>query len=90
MGVSLPTEDSDTLGGFIYTELGKVPVVGDHVIFEDLDFTVESVAGRRIMKVRVARQPTPVSEDQEAGAEPPRRRNGNGDGNGNGKGGWHL
>ena len=89
MDVSLPTEHSDTLGGFIYTELGKVPVVGDHVIFEDLDFTVESVAGRRIMKVRVARQPTPVSEDLEAGAEPPRRRNGNGDGNGNGKGGWH-
>ena len=45
MNVDLPTEDSDTLGGFIYTELGKVPVVGDQVAYDDLAFTVESVAG---------------------------------------------
>ncbi|HSR31546.1 MAG TPA: hemolysin family protein, partial [Anaerolineae bacterium] len=28
MNATLPTSDSDTLGGFIYTELGKVPTVG--------------------------------------------------------------
>ncbi len=66
MNVDLPTEDSDTLGGFIYTELGQVPVVGDQVSFENLDFTVESVAGRRIKKVRVERQePPPVQEQEE-------------------------
>jgi len=55
MEASLPTEESDTLGGFIYAELGRVPTVGDRVRFEDLSFTVESVAGRRIQKVRVLR-----------------------------------
>jgi putative hemolysin len=55
MSISLPTEDNDTLGGFIYTELGKVPVVGDRVPFGDLSFTVESVMGRRIKKIRVER-----------------------------------
>jgi putative hemolysin len=55
MGALLPTEESDTLGGFIYSELGRVPTVGDRVTFEDLSFTVESVAGRRIQKVRVLR-----------------------------------
>ncbi len=62
MDVLLPAEESDTLGGFIYAELGRVPTVGDRVQFEDLSFTVESVAGRRIQKVRVLRStPGPAS-----------------------------
>ena len=30
-GVELPTEESDTLGGLIYTQLGRLPRVGDRV-----------------------------------------------------------
>jgi putative hemolysin len=67
MDADLPTEDSDTLGGFIYSDLGKVPAVGDHVGYEDLSFTVESVLGRRIRKVRIRRR-TPAAP--EAGEEP--------------------
>jgi putative hemolysin len=64
MDAELPAEGSDTLGGFIYTELGKVPAAGDRIAFEDLELTVESVAGRRIQKVRVKRQgPVPVQDD---------------------------
>jgi putative hemolysin len=65
MDVALPTDDSDTLGGFIYTELGKVPVVGDRVTFQDLAFTVESVAGRRIKKVRIEKSPVLLVYDQD-------------------------
>ncbi len=54
---ALPTELGDTLGGFIYSQLGKVPAVGDQVQFTDLRITVLTVSGRRIRKVRVARQP---------------------------------
>ncbi len=57
MDVELPTEDSDTLGGFIYSELGRVPAVGSQVTYGDLVFRVESVSGRRIKKVRVQRRP---------------------------------
>jgi putative hemolysin len=79
MDVALPTMDSDTLGGFIYTELGKVPVVGDQVDFGDLSFTVQSVAGRRIKKVRVERQlAVPAGESEAGGA----LRSDNGNGNG--------
>lgn len=56
MDVELPTEDSDTLGGFIYSELGRVPAVGSQVTYGDLVFRVESVSGRRIKKVRVQRR----------------------------------
>ena len=82
MDVALPTDDSDTLGGFIYTELGKVPAVGDQVAFADMDFTVESVAGRRIKKVRVERRPSLAvagSEDENGSFF---LRNGNGNGKG--------
>jgi CBS domain containing-hemolysin-like protein len=65
MNVALPTDDSDTLGGFIYTELGKVPVVGDRVTFQDLAFTVESVAGRRIKKVRIEKSPVLLVYEQD-------------------------
>jgi len=57
MDVELPTEDSDTLGGFIYSEMGRVPAVGSQVTYGDLVFSVESVSGRRIKKVRVQRRP---------------------------------
>jgi putative hemolysin len=80
METSLPTDDSDTLGGFIYTVLGKVPAIGDQVRFEDLGFTVESVAGRRIKKVRVERQSLPASEAEEEQTSSPFWRNGNGKG----------
>lgn len=82
MGVALPTEDSDTLGGFIYTELGKVPAVGDQVVFDDMGFTVESVAGRRIKKVRVERHSPPVVEELEEENGSFFWRNGNGNGKG--------
>jgi putative hemolysin len=80
MDADLPTEDSDTLGGFIYSELGKVPVVGDQVVYADLQFTVESVLGRRIRKVRVERHPLVTVQAQKDEHEPSAPRNGNGHG----------
>ncbi|HEY4724167.1 MAG TPA: hemolysin family protein, partial [Anaerolineae bacterium] len=50
-----PLDDSDTLGGFVYSQLGKVPLPGDEVRHEDLVLKVMNIAGRRIGKVRVQR-----------------------------------
>jgi len=54
-GASLPKETSETLGGFIYSQLGKVPVPGETVEAGGLQLVVEQVAGRRIRKVRARR-----------------------------------
>jgi CBS domain containing-hemolysin-like protein len=89
MGVALPTEDSDTLGGFIYSELGRVPAVGDQLTFQDMDFTVESVAGRRIKKVRVQRRLPLMLGEAEAQENSSSNRNKTKNGNGNGKGRWY-
>jgi putative hemolysin len=51
--VHFPVDDADTLGGFIYAQLGKVPLPGDEVRHENVHLKVINVAGRRIGKVRV-------------------------------------
>jgi putative hemolysin len=56
MGTAFPTEMGDTLGGFIYSQLGKVPVPGETVHFDGLVIEVLTVTGRRIRKVRVSRE----------------------------------
>ncbi|MCI0849497.1 MAG: HlyC/CorC family transporter [Chloroflexi bacterium] len=46
-------EDFDTLGGFVYHQLGRMPTPGDEVRADGLTMRVLSVLGRRIKKVRV-------------------------------------
>jgi len=55
MRTNLPTEDTDTLGGLIYSKLGGVPKVGDAVTLDGVKITVLSLLGHRIKKVRVVR-----------------------------------
>jgi putative hemolysin len=57
VGSQLPREEADTLGGFIYSRIGRVPTGGESVQVENLQLTVEQVSGRRIRKVRVLRIP---------------------------------
>lgn len=68
LDVSVPTDENDTLGGYIFTYLGRVPLVGDTFIDHNLEFEVLSVTGRRIRKVRVkSLEPT---EEQAKEKEP--------------------
>ena len=48
-------QEYDTVGGFVYHHLGKVPVAGDEVRVDGLTLRVLSVLGRRIKKVRATR-----------------------------------
>ncbi len=68
LGVELPTEESDTLGGFIYSQLGTMPVVGSRVHYERLTLEVQSVQGRRILQVRVVKSQENAPVAVEAGA----------------------
>ena len=63
---SLSNEESDTLGGFIYNMLGKVPAPGEAIEVEGVRMQVVNVDDRRIGKVHVSRvahspQPTDAS-----------------------------
>jgi CBS domain containing-hemolysin-like protein len=52
MDCQLSNNDADTLGGFIYARLGRVPTKGERVEANGLMLTVEHVSNRRIRKVR--------------------------------------
>ena len=52
LGTELSTESGETLGGLIYSTLGRVPVPGDRLQVDGLQIEVLTVKGRRIGKVR--------------------------------------
>jgi CBS domain containing-hemolysin-like protein len=70
MEISLPTNGADTLAGLVYSQLGRVPDVGDSARFDDARIDVLSVDGRRIEKVLVVRERGSVDSGPGA-ADPP-------------------
>jgi CBS domain containing-hemolysin-like protein len=70
--VDLPEGESDTLGGFIYDQLGKVPVNGEVVKWDGLVFEVLSVSDRRILKVKVTY--APYEQDRQGQAQDPEEK----------------
>lgn len=65
MDTKLEHEDYDTLGGFLYAQLDKIPVAGDTVTFSHYRFTILTTRGRRIVRVQVERLSTPEQPQQE-------------------------
>ncbi len=65
MGSHLTKDVADTLGGFIYGQIGRIPTGGEQVVLEDegLTLIVDQVIGRRIRKVR-ARRNQPAEEKE--------------------------
>src|SRR5229473_2761728 len=66
METELENDGYDTLGGFLYAQLDKIPVPGDTITFQNLTLTVMDTRGRRITKVRVERK-----RDQDAAKSEP-------------------
>jgi putative hemolysin len=67
MGSQLPTEETETLGGFIYEHIGRVPTTGESLQVGDISLTIEQVTGRRIRKVRAKKQPADTQEERQDG-----------------------
>lgn len=65
MHSSLTKDVADTLGGFIYGQIGRVPAGGEQVEFENLILKVEQVSGRRIRTVRATIRDSAVSDPEE-------------------------
>ena len=53
LACSIDTSDADTLGGYIYLALGRVPKVDETIETDILSMTVMSIDGHRIRKVKV-------------------------------------
>lgn len=63
MSVDLPHEEWDTVGGLVFALTGRVPIQGEKVRYDSVEFTTERVTGRRIQKVVIAKvEPEPQPE----------------------------
>ena len=67
--VDLPQEDYNTVGGFVFGELGHAPHEGDTVEHDGLRFTVFETDGNRIERLEVEFRPTPQRARPEEGPE---------------------
>ena len=55
LDVELPHDEWDTVGGLVFGLTGRVPIAGEVVRYDSLEFTTERVTGRRIQKVVIAK-----------------------------------
>ena len=68
-GVSWEAEDSDTIGGFVYEQLGRVPDPGDTVQTGNHIITVLSTEGARIKELAIVRHAPEETENAEQDGE---------------------
>ncbi|MBI5399367.1 HlyC/CorC family transporter [Candidatus Saganbacteria bacterium] len=63
--IALPVEEQavDTLGGFVFAQLGKAPSVGQNIRLEKLLLSVERIHRRRITRVRIVKLEHTASEE---------------------------
>jgi CBS domain containing-hemolysin-like protein len=51
--VTLPDDDFDTLGGFVFDLFGKIPVRYEKVSYQNMDFIIQEMDGHKIKTVKV-------------------------------------
>lgn len=71
--IDLPDDESDSLGGYIYGKLGRVPEVGDTIEDMGLFMRIDAIESRRIRKVYIARA-VQVTPDADGGRDRPREK----------------
>ena len=64
LSLDIQGEDFDTVGGFIFDRLGKIPIPGDEIREDGFLVSVLTTTGRRIRKVKISRVSVPDGESQ--------------------------
>ena len=59
LGVDIPKNRCDTIGGFILAQLGRLPERGEKVRYDNVEFIVEEVFGYGIISVQASRVDVP-------------------------------
>ena len=53
IGISLPVEDFDTLGGFVFDLFGKIPIQHEKAVWGGHEFIIHDVEGHKINSVKI-------------------------------------
>ena len=51
--MAIPDEEYKTVGGFVFGEIGREPVVGDSIVFDECTFTVLEMDGHRVERIQI-------------------------------------
>ena len=53
---SFPTEDFDTLGGFVLDLFGRIPVKYEKISWENFEFIIQDMEGHRVNLIKVIKK----------------------------------
>jgi len=56
LNIDIPENGFETLGGFIFDLLGKVPIKGEKIKYHNLQIVIEKVVKNRIRRVRIIKE----------------------------------
>jgi len=65
MDRELPSEDADTLGGFVFDLFGRIPVRFEKASWNDLDFIIQDMDGHKIKSIKIIKRPGKGGNDDE-------------------------
>jgi CBS domain containing-hemolysin-like protein len=60
IGIDLPVDDFDTLGGFVFDLFGKIPVKYEKAVYGGYDFIIQDMEGHKINAVKIVARQEPV------------------------------
>lgn len=63
LGISLACPEAETIGGLVFSELGRIPKVGEKLKVSDTELAVLEMEGHRIEKVRLTKLKHDVEMD---------------------------
>lgn len=55
VGLNLPEEDFETIGGLVFNKFGRIPSAGEKIRIKNITITVEKMRGRRISKLKITK-----------------------------------
>ncbi|WP_432664595.1 hemolysin family protein [Wukongibacter baidiensis] len=56
LGENIPLDDYESLGGFVFNLLGRIPKVGDVIEYNNIIFKVLEVQNRRVKKIELSKK----------------------------------
>jgi CBS domain containing-hemolysin-like protein len=65
LGIYLPTDNVDTVGGLVTSTLGRIPNIGEEVTIGETILRVEKMAQNRVLEISLPVSPTQVERLQE-------------------------
>lgn len=66
--IDLPlSDDYDSIGGFVFTKLDKVPSVGDVVKQDNIEISVERILRRRVTRLKIVKLPESIGDNMVGG-----------------------